>query len=100
MWRYKQEIVDQLWQEGKIVITENRMPRIKRYLDKIQGQALHYVWTGVHSINSQADTLKRLQGVMKEQGEELKSTRQALPGMDVDDGPRKTSSNGNPFPWH
>lgn len=55
MWRWKQENIDQLWNEGKIVFNESGMPRVKRYLDEIEGTAVHSIWTDIRAINSQAE---------------------------------------------
>ncbi|MEZ5423288.1 MAG: site-specific DNA-methyltransferase [Pyrinomonadaceae bacterium] len=54
MWRWKQENIDRLWSEGKVVFNDAGMPRVKRYLDEIEGTALHSIWTDVRAINSQA----------------------------------------------
>jgi adenine-specific DNA-methyltransferase len=55
MWRWKQENIDTLWDEGKIVFNESGMPRVKRYLDETEGTAVHSLWTDVRAINSQAE---------------------------------------------
>lgn len=54
MWRYAQGGIDDLWQNEKIVIPEGGVPQVKRYLDEIEGQAIHSIWTDVRSINSQS----------------------------------------------
>jgi adenine-specific DNA-methyltransferase len=54
MWRYSQDNIDTLWTEGKIVLNEAGMPRIKRYLDEVEGTAVHSIWTDIRAINSQA----------------------------------------------
>lgn len=54
MWRWKQENIDQLWNEGKIIFNDSGMPRVKRYLDEIEGTAVHSIWTDTRAINSQA----------------------------------------------
>jgi hypothetical protein len=54
MWRHAQEGLDELWQNGLIVIPEGGVPQVKRYLDEIEGQAVHSIWTDLSSINSQA----------------------------------------------
>jgi DNA modification methylase len=54
MWRYAQEGIDELWEKGYIVIPEGGVPQVKRYLDEIEGQAVHSIWTDISSINSQA----------------------------------------------
>jgi hypothetical protein len=55
MWRWKQENIDTLWAEGKIVFNESGMPRVKRYLDETEGTAVHSIWSDTRAINSQAD---------------------------------------------
>ena len=55
MWRYSQSNIDKLMSEGRIEFTNKGLPRIKRYLDEIEGKAVHSVWTDVFPINSQAD---------------------------------------------
>ena len=55
MWRWKQENIDQLWNTGKIVFNDSGMPRVKRYLDEIEGTAAHSIWTDIRAINSQAE---------------------------------------------
>ncbi|MHB9133319.1 MAG: site-specific DNA-methyltransferase [Armatimonadota bacterium] len=55
MWRHKQEGIDKLWADGRIVFGDDSTPQIKRYLDEIDGQAVHSLWTDITSINSQAE---------------------------------------------
>ena len=55
MWRYSQSNIDKLMSEGRIEFTNKGLPRIKRYLDEIEGKAVHSVWTDIFPINSQAD---------------------------------------------
>ena len=54
MWRYSQENLNELWEKGYIVVPEEGVPQVKRYLDEIEGQAVHSLWTRISSINSQA----------------------------------------------
>lgn len=54
MWRFAQDGIDDLWDQKLIEIPEDGVPRIKRYLDKIEGQAVHSIWTDVRLINSQS----------------------------------------------
>lgn len=58
-WRYSQENIDRLLEEGRIVFTSTGTPRYKRYLDESKGPALQSVWTDIRGVNSQAleDTL-------------------------------------------
>jgi len=55
MWRWKQENIDTLWADGKIIFNESGMPRVKRYLDDTEGTAVHSIWSDIRAINSQAD---------------------------------------------
>ena len=54
MWRYAQANLDMLWDKGYIVIPEGGVPQVKRYLDELEGEAVHSIWTDIPSINSQA----------------------------------------------
>jgi adenine-specific DNA-methyltransferase len=54
MWRLAQEGIDELWDDGKIVLGDDAGPQVVRYLDEIEGQAVHTIWTDVSSINSQS----------------------------------------------
>ncbi|MBE9582656.1 MAG: site-specific DNA-methyltransferase, partial [Proteobacteria bacterium] len=53
-WRYSQEKIDQLCQQGLIVMTANDRPRFKRYLDTLKGRIVDGLWTDIPPINSQA----------------------------------------------
>jgi adenine-specific DNA-methyltransferase len=55
MWRFAQEGISELWSKQRIVIPENGVPQIVRYLDETEGQAVHSMWTDMRSINSQSD---------------------------------------------
>jgi len=52
-WRFTQEKMMKLDAEGRIYTT-SKVPRLKRYLDELPGQAVHDVWTDIPPINSQA----------------------------------------------
>lgn len=54
MWRYSQENINRLMDEGRIEFTNRGLPRIKRYLDELEGKAAHSLWTDVYPVNSQA----------------------------------------------
>lgn len=41
--------------EGRIEFTTKGLPRVKRYLDEIEGKAVHSIWTDIFPINSQAE---------------------------------------------
>jgi len=53
-WRFSQERIDSMTAEGLIVMTSSGRPRIKRYLDTMEGQVIGDVWTDIPIINSQA----------------------------------------------
>ena len=58
MWRWKQDNIDKLMAEGRIVFTSTGMPAVKRFLDELKGAAVHSIWTDINPINSQS--LERL----------------------------------------
>jgi DNA modification methylase len=53
-WIYKQETIDKLLEQNRIVFTSGKMPRMKRYLDESKGTALTDIWDDITPINSQA----------------------------------------------
>lgn len=55
MWRFNQDNINKMMEAGRIVFTANGMPRIKRYLDELEGKVVHSIWTDIFPINSQAD---------------------------------------------
>ena len=55
MWRYSQENINKLLAEGKIEFTANGQPRVRRYIDEIEGKAVHTLWTDINPVNSQAE---------------------------------------------
>ena len=54
MWRWNQENIDKLMANGTIVFTTTGMPAVKRYLDELQGAAVHTIWSDINPINSQS----------------------------------------------
>ncbi len=40
-WRYGQDKIDELWSQGRIVISEAGRASVKRYLDEIEGAVVH-----------------------------------------------------------
>lgn len=54
MWRWKQENIDKLLATGAIVFTSTGMPAVKRYLDELEGAAVHTLWDDIGPINSQS----------------------------------------------
>lgn len=61
-WRYSQETMARLDGEGRIwyptksngALDASRRPRLKRYLDEMEGGVMGCVWTDIPPINSQA----------------------------------------------
>ena len=53
-WRWSQENIDRLIEEGVIVFTKTGRPAVKRYLDEAKGQAVHSIWTDIPPINPMA----------------------------------------------
>jgi adenine-specific DNA-methyltransferase len=53
-WRWSQENIDRLIEEGRIELTSKGMPQYKRYLDEMTGKVVQSVWTDIHPVNSQA----------------------------------------------
>ena len=54
MWRFKQENIDRMLEEGRIVFTKTGMPAVKRYLDELEGSTVHTLWTDIKPVNSQS----------------------------------------------
>lgn len=54
-WRYSQENIDKLCDEGMIVMTNNQRPRYKRYLDTLKGRIISGFWDDIPPVNSQAE---------------------------------------------
>jgi len=54
-WRYSQEKIDALLEQGRIVFTSGGSPRYIRYMDEMRGPALQSIWTDVYPVNSQAE---------------------------------------------
>lgn len=55
-WRYSQETMSKLHDEGRIWYPDNpnQRPRLKRYLNEMPGKLADNVWTDIPPINSQA----------------------------------------------
>jgi len=54
-WRVTKEKMEELDRENRIHYPKGGgVPRLKRYLDEIKGQAIHSIWNDIPSINSQA----------------------------------------------
>ncbi|RBP01216.1 site-specific DNA-methyltransferase [Rossellomorea aquimaris] len=51
------ETVERLKKEGKIYYTSNGTPRIKHYLDEVEGYPIDDVWTDIYGENSQSKNL-------------------------------------------
>ncbi|MCX6037308.1 MAG: DNA methyltransferase [Chloroflexi bacterium] len=52
-WRFTQEKMLALDEEGRIYF-DSKVPRLKRYLEELRGQAVHDTWIDIPPINSQA----------------------------------------------
>ena len=52
-WRFTETKMRILDAEGRIY-SSSRIPQLKRYLDELDGQAVHSIWTDIPTINSQA----------------------------------------------
>jgi site-specific DNA-methyltransferase (adenine-specific) len=53
-WRWSQENIDKMTEQGLIVLTNTGRPRVKRYLDQMAGHVIGDVWSDIPEINSQA----------------------------------------------
>jgi site-specific DNA-methyltransferase (adenine-specific) len=61
-WRYSRETMARLDQEGRIYYPTTKMgaldttkrPRLKRYLEEMEGGVMGSIWTDIHPVNSQA----------------------------------------------
>jgi len=53
-WRYSQEQIDNLCNQGLIVMTSKGRPRFKRYLDTLEGRVVSSLWENLPAVNSQA----------------------------------------------
>ena len=52
-WRFTREKMLELENQGRIY-TESKVAQLKRYLDELDGQAVHDMWTDISPINSMA----------------------------------------------
>ena len=52
-WRFTEGKMSALENDGRIY-TGSRVPQLKRYLDELNGQAVHDIWDDISPINSQA----------------------------------------------
>jgi site-specific DNA-methyltransferase (adenine-specific) len=61
-WRYSRDTMERLDKEGRIwypvtkdsLLDTSKRPRLKRYLDEMEGGAMGTVWTDIAPVNSQA----------------------------------------------
>ena len=56
-WRYAQERIDLMVNEGKIVFSKTGMPYVKQYLDESLGRPTQSIWTDVVPSKSGAERL-------------------------------------------
>jgi DNA modification methylase len=54
IWRCPLETMRRYELEDRLYYTRNRVPRIKRYLDEVQGQPIQDLWLDTFPVNSQA----------------------------------------------
>ena len=52
VWRAPRETLERLEGEGRIFITKNGIPRMKRYLDESKGLPVQEVWTDIEAMRS------------------------------------------------
>jgi len=52
-WRYTKENMLKLEEEGRIY-KDGKTPRLKRYLNELEGQAVTDIWVDISAVNSQA----------------------------------------------
>jgi len=53
-WIWSQDKINQGLDNGRIIFTNGNKPRVKRYLDEINGASLEDIWTDIYPVNSQA----------------------------------------------
>lgn len=53
-WRYSQEKIDEMCDNGDIIMTSQNRPRYKLYLDSLQGNPVNGIWDDISAVNSQA----------------------------------------------
>ncbi len=53
-WRFTEENMLKLESEGRIYITPGGVPRLKRFLDELPGEAVNDIWADIPPINSRA----------------------------------------------
>lgn len=51
-WVYAKDKMDKLYEDGKIVITRNGFPRLKRYLDENMGEKVSDIWDDIYQISA------------------------------------------------
>ena len=51
-WIWDQERIDKAWAEGRLVLTSNKMVRVKRYLDESKGNPAEDIWIDIPPINA------------------------------------------------
>ena len=54
-WRWTQENIDRLIEEGRIGLTSRGTPQYKRFLDEMPGRLVQSIWTDIPPVNSQAN---------------------------------------------
>ena len=54
-WIWSQERIDQGMKEGRIVISKNGVPGLKRFLDEMPGNPLRDIWDDINAIGPQSN---------------------------------------------
>ena len=53
-WSYTKDNMDRLFDEGRVVFTTGKMPRLRLYLDEMRGSPASDLWDDIAPINSQS----------------------------------------------
>ena len=53
-WIWSQERIDEAMCQGRLVFTDPKKPRLKRYLDEYAGRNVGSIWTDIYPINAVA----------------------------------------------
>lgn len=54
-WIWSQERIDQGMKEGRIIISKNGVPGLKRFLDEMPGNPLRDIWDDINAIGPQSN---------------------------------------------
>jgi len=56
-WRFSQENINKMLEEGRIIFSSSGVPRYKRYSDDTEGKPVQDVWTDFMGVSSQSNEL-------------------------------------------